>query len=416
MGPHHTVSADVAGGLVFITAVLLGAYFQFPVPVLQAGMYGICLVAVLPHIGPFADSLQRQPANLLLVLLFTALTTSTLAAFARVPSSEAMLQAKALAATALWASIYIVVFSSVRTTSGVHRFVQWITFAGLVITASVYLSALGHAIGFRFGEVLAFRDGTARVFGPLGDQVGFILVLPALMRLVAARPLMFSVHVGALLLTATRGAVLCLVLGVLAYCLMVALGRIRLDRKQIVRIAVTAAALCIVGLTPASSVLMGRMLESPLEGGYSYRLTAIETGATIFRDNLLLGVGFNGFANSRPAVAEDWVNPQTAENGLSRAANQYVQTATDGGVPSLVLLLLFVLFSSRNALRVTKWRQATPQLVGMQLWLIAVLAGNLGALWFLSNAASGFFIFAAAGLAARVSAEVPRHDLAPSRS
>src|SRR6185436_4912698 len=103
--------------------------------------------------------------NLLLVLLFIGLTMSTLAAFARVPSSEAMLQAKALAATALWASIYIVVFSSVRTTSGVHRFVQWISFAALMITASVYLSALGHAIGFRFGEVLAFRDGSARVFG-----------------------------------------------------------------------------------------------------------------------------------------------------------------------------------------------------------------------------------------------------------
>ena len=39
------------------------------------------------------------------------------------------------------------------------------------------------------------------MFGPLGDQVGFILVLPALMSLVAARPIMFSVHVGALLLT-----------------------------------------------------------------------------------------------------------------------------------------------------------------------------------------------------------------------
>src|SRR5437773_7775544 len=93
--------ADMAGGLIFITPLLLGAYFATGAPAVQSGMYGICLVAALPHVGPFVASLRRNPANLLLVLLFTALAMATAAAFVRVPSRDAVLQIKALAVTAV---------------------------------------------------------------------------------------------------------------------------------------------------------------------------------------------------------------------------------------------------------------------------------------------------------------------------
>src|ERR1700730_9061145 len=78
-------SADIAGSLIFVTPLLLGAYFTTGAASLQLGMYGICLIAVLPHVGPFVASLRRSPANLLLVLLFTALAMTTAATFARVP-------------------------------------------------------------------------------------------------------------------------------------------------------------------------------------------------------------------------------------------------------------------------------------------------------------------------------------------
>ena len=406
---HHVIgTADIAGSLIFVTPMLLGASLAIDVPALQVGMYGVCLVAVLPHIGPFADSLRRQPANLLLVLLFTALAMSTFAAFARVGSSEAMLQAKALAATAVWASIYLVVFSSVKTAGDVRRLIQWISVASLLITASVYLAALAHAVGLSFGEVLEFRSGDIRVFGPLGDQVGFLLVLPVLMSLVGSRPIMFGIHLGALLLTATRGAVLCLVVGVLAYVLMVASGSIRPTRKRMLWSIAAVACGGVVWLSPVSAVLTGRLSDPSL------RPMAMQMGISAVQENPLFGIGFNGFANSRPAVAEDWLIPEQAENGLSRATNQYIQTATDGGVVALACLLLFVLCTGRNALRVIRWRSATPQLVALQLWLISVLLGNQGSLWFLSNTGSGFFIFAVSGLAARASALVAEQT-APRR-
>src|SRR6185295_19695669 len=77
-------TVDMAGSLILITTLLLGAYFATGAPALQLGMYGICLVAVLPHVGPYVGSLRRNPANLWLVLLFFSLAISTFAALARV--------------------------------------------------------------------------------------------------------------------------------------------------------------------------------------------------------------------------------------------------------------------------------------------------------------------------------------------
>jgi O-antigen ligase len=402
-------TADFAGSLIFITPLLLGTYFATGMPALEIGMYGICLVAVLPHVGPFVGSLRRNPANLTLVLLFTALAMSTAAAFARIPSSEATQQAKALAATAVWASIYIVAFSSLRTGRDVNRLTQWISSTCLLVTASVYLSALLHLAGLRFGEVVEFSSGAFRAFGPLGDNVSFLLVLPIMMSLVGSRPIMFGVHLGALLLTGTRGAMLCLVIGVLGYFLIMASARIRPTGKRM-RWSVSAVAVgCIVWLSPISSVLMGRLSSDSL----SLRPLAIEMGISAVRKNPLLGTGFDGFGNSRPAIALDWIDPMLTRNALSKATNQYVQTASDGGVIALACLLLFVLCTGRNALRVIGWKSATPQLIGLQLGLISVLAGNQGALWLLSSTASGFFIFAVAGLASKASvlaAEQPAHS------
>ena len=404
--------ADVAGAVVFVIPMLLGAFFLTGLRVLEYGMYGLCIVAVLPHIGPFMASLRRNPANLLLVMLFGALAVATAAAFARVPTAQAAFQAKGLAATVVWASIYVVVFSSVTSSSSATRLTRWIDAACLVLAASVYLSVVGHVIGLPLGEVIEVQNGGVRAFGPLGDQVGFVLVLPALASLVAARPWMVGVYVGALLLTATRGAILCLLVGVIAYALMLASGRVRV-RSRLAGIAASILVAILVWASPISRVLMDRVSEGTGEGSYSMRLLAMAAGVEVARENAAVGLGFNGFGSARRAAYEDWLNPESAENGLSRTSNQYLQTATDGGVPALLLLLLFVLCTGRNAWRVAAWRDATPYLLGSQLWLVAVFAGNHGSLWLLSNTATGFFVFAVAGLAARTSLMV-RESMTPA--
>jgi len=399
--------ADLAGLLLCVVPLLLGTFFVTGIRAAETAIYAICTLAVLPHLAPFIASMRRHGANRALLATFLALGVAMLAA-AQQGAPNAALQSKALAATAVWASIYIITFSMARSAPSVLRFAAWMRICGAAMSASVYLCVVLHFAGVPFGEFMQFRDGSFRAFGPLGDQVSFIVILPALVALAEARPAAFAIHFGALLLTATRGALLALVAGVIAYLVMIAVRRARGRGAAWGLVSIGVAVLIMA--SPAATNLRDRITTSPTDQDYSFRWTAITTGLKLVAEHPLLGVGFNGFGDRRRAVAEDWLATAASENGLARTANQYVQTATDGGLLAVFALLLFVGLTLRNAWRAIGWREASAALVGTQLWLVGVLIGNQGAPWLLSDAASGFFIFAAAAIAARAAAFGRRGD------
>jgi O-antigen ligase len=390
-------SGDLAGAIAVLIPVMLFANAVTGMRALEVAMYVVGFVAVLPCLPLFAATVQRSATGLLLVLLFAALTLSIAAAYYIEPSTDVWLRAKGLAGTAVWASIYVVIFVGIRTAEGANRLVKWLDGLCLAISASIWASALLHLVGVSFGEVIDQGVTTFRAFGPLGDQVSFVVVLPALTSLVARRPIRFGFHLSAVLLTGTRGALFCLLVGVAGYFLLrgrTDKGSIRGHHRQLAALATVAT---LLWFSPISAGLKERF-QSP-----SMRIDAIAAGIEVVRESPVFGVGFNGLDSHRSAVAEDWTIPLQAANGLSRATNQYVQTAVDGGVVALVFLILFVSFTIRNAMRVMRWPAATPELFASQLWLIAILIGNQTSLWVLANTACGFFTFAIAGLAAKAS-------------
>src|SRR5437870_2428563 len=105
--PHRQAirRIDLTGALLMVMPALLGASFVIGNRSIEVAAYAVAVVATLPYLGPFVTSLRQAPANLLLVLLFVSLALSTAAAFDRVAANDAVLQAKALGATAVWASI-----------------------------------------------------------------------------------------------------------------------------------------------------------------------------------------------------------------------------------------------------------------------------------------------------------------------
>jgi O-antigen ligase len=385
-------SGDLASAIAVLIPVMLFASALTGVRAVEIAMYVVALVAALPCLPSFAAALQRSATGLLLVLLFAALSLSIAAAFYIAPSTEVWLGAKGLAGTAVWVSIYIVIFVGIRTAEDANRLVKWLDGLCLGISASIWAGALLHLVGVNFGEVID-QGETFRAFGPLGDQVSFVVVLPALTSLVARRPFRCAFHLSAVLLTGTRGALLCLLVGVAGHFLL--RGTQNKGHRWQMAAAVTVASL-VLWFTPVSAALKDRFL-SP-----SMRWQAITVGIDVVRTSPVIGVGFNGLDLHRSAEVEDWTMPLQAAYGFSRATNQYVQTAVDGGVVALVLLIFFVSFTIRNAIRVMRWPAATPELFASQLWLIAILIGNQS-LWILSNTACGFFTFAIAGLAARAS-------------
>jgi O-antigen ligase len=198
---------------------------------------------------------------------------------------------------------------------------------------------------------------------------------------------------------------LCLVVSVAAYAFMRATGSGRRQRLGGLAASVVVAALG--WASPLSEVLLRRAAETPDRNAYSMRLVAMEEGIAMAVEHPWLGLGFNGFGAARRAVAEDWLTPNVASNGLSRTSNQYIQTATDGGVAAFLCLLVFAVFTIRNAVRVASWREASPSLIGSQAWLIGVLVGNQTALWMLGGTPTGFFLFAVAGVTAGATRLLP---------
>jgi hypothetical protein len=381
---------DVAGGIVAAIPLLLLANTITDISGFEISMYVVGLAVVLPCLTAFTASLQRSATGLSLVLLFFALSMSMLAAYYVHPSMDVWLQAKGLAATAVWASIYIVVFVVVRRTEDANRVAMWIDGVCLIISTSVWAGALLHLAGIPFGEVIE-TGATFRAFGPLGDQVGFVVVLPALTSLVARRPLRFGFHLSAVLLTGTRGALLCLVVGVIGHFVL----RVGTNRGRRWQLAAVVVVGILLWFMPMSAALRERFLQP------SMRRQAMEAGIEVVRKSPVIGVGFNGLDANRSAVVEDWTMPVQAANGLSRATNQYIQTAVDGGLVALSALLLFVALGIRNARRVIRWPAASAELLGSQLWVISVFLGNQASLWVLQETACGFFVFAVAGLAAK---------------
>src|SRR4051812_8491518 len=119
--------AHATGMLVCLVILLLGFFLATGTREAEIAIYAICIVAVLPHVAPFMASTRRYPANALFVIVFVILGLATIWTFDERAST--MLQAKALAATAVWASIYAVVFCAIRSDADVRRFARWIHWA-----------------------------------------------------------------------------------------------------------------------------------------------------------------------------------------------------------------------------------------------------------------------------------------------
>src|SRR6185503_1042645 len=256
--------ADPAGLLVCVVPLLLGIFFMTGVRAAETAIYAMCTVVVLPRLAPFVVSMRRNGANTALLATFVALGVAMLAAAVQ-GAPNAVLQSKALAATAVWASIYVIAFTTVDSRASVLRFTSWIRTCCVAISASVYLCVALHFAGIPFGEFLQFRDGSFRAFGPLGDQVSFVVILPALVALAEARPVAFAVHFGALLLTATR--------------------KLRASRQTRGRGAVwglfSIGVAALIMASPVASNIRERITMAPTNEEYSFRWTAITAGVDL---------------------------------------------------------------------------------------------------------------------------------------
>jgi hypothetical protein len=268
---------------------------------------------------------------------------------------------------------------------------------GYLAAVSVGVSFVAWFLGMAFGEVQSGEEVT-RWFGPVGDEVGFVLVFFALWEAAARQWSRAGLLGAAVLLTGTRGALMTLAVGVGALWVNAG-GLLPLGRRRVaLGMAVVVAVLAVVWVADPGQVRQ-RFLSSQMLGqGLAQRTETMWTALRMLADFPVLGVGFQGFRLLKDSYDHDARRLTSDGHVASNAANQYLQTAIDGGGVALAAFVA-VMWRAVNVVSGQadgRWRVAAAASAS---WLWALLLGAQTVAWLLPSSVIGQLVWVVIGLA-----------------
>ena len=271
----------------------------------------------------------------------------------------------------------------------------WILLGTLGALAAIqFINFFGASHGLVIGEVQGMERGEVRYFGPVGDAVGFILLLGYLIALCFGRLAWAGVFLGAILLTAGLGAIFATAVGSGFFLLLA--RRAPAFGLAVRRCAWSLPIFCVVGIVAGvifARPVLGPLLDRVGSGGYassgSQRLDSARAAGSMILDNPLLGVGYMGYRRSLERYGGEKLFDLSKHDGATaNANNQVLQTLTDSGLPGLVAFAGLMFFAGRSFLRIAA-RQDEPFFSAFYLaafiWLLALVFGNLAAVWLLPS-------------------------------
>jgi O-antigen ligase len=391
------------------------AYFILGVPALLSAMQvtqntGFTVVSVL-LVGAMCGFVLMRitmhealpvpiPLYLGFALFWLVMLIATLHSQLFLPQLAGALQFKALAMAFGWSAVAIVVPQVIRGEREMGFAERAFGICGLLISASVFAAAAG----LGFGEMIEYRGGEVRAFGPLGDQVGFVLVFFALFAAARRSYLELVVHCAAIMVTGTRSAVAALAFGLLlVYWLR---STTEFTFRQFFRWSVRALGVLVllvaVLLSPAGQFVLERFTNPEmLAYTIAERFGVVSIGIDIFREHPVIGVGYNGYA----ALVWDYMDPLTSlgqalKRTAANASNQWIQTATDGGIFGVLALLLHVVLVVRYLWKSGRGPAGRPLLGAACAWALCFVVVNQTACWLLPDSLPAFLWFTLMGFAA----------------
>ncbi len=305
-------------------------------------------------------------------------------------------------------SILFVLALSIRNQSQL-KMSKILDYIGYFVAATVYLGFLFFAAGITFGEVIQYTEGGVRYFGPLGDQVGFVLLFFIYKTFLDRHIIGLLFLTGALLASGTRGAIVSLLIG------LVVMGW---SRREIISLTTKR----VFGVIAVLAVFGSLMILFNV-GDLRTRSTGSLDSTTLFQrfltaklafrvwwDHPFIGVGYTGFryvASDYGAFrlfAENFSSSPVhmlAPAFIATAGNQYLQVATDGGIVALVSFIWMATMCLRTLKSATRYpEQGIHNLcLAGYIWLVSLLIGNQTAAWMLPASLISSLLWLVLGLA-----------------
>lgn len=264
-------------------------------------------------------------------------------------------------------------------------------YVGWAIAATVYLNVLLVTFDMTIGEVQITEAGV-RYFGPLGDQIGLILLLFVYYAWLQGRWILTALLTGALFATGTRGAVIALGVGS-----VVVLWRLRksllLVGRRTMLVGVSVAVVSTILILQDVGSIRTRFIGPAFMSGFEQRISTMNIATQVFFDYLLSGIGYTGFRFLAVEYgAFEAFDEGFAPNFIATASNQYLQAATDGGIAGLIAYLWMVMVIVKRLNSAEKWSQAG------YLWLLSLLIGSQWAVWLLPGSLVSYLLWVTVGL------------------
>jgi hypothetical protein len=375
------------------TLLILSGYMDVIPPVLTFGdktiqIYDFVILTLIVKL--FAKfcltgfQVHIQAVHRHIALFITVLFAATLLAFFRFGPVIFLSELFAFFRFFMMISIFFLFFYSVTTAEDLNSSDRYFRMLGMAICLSVYASIFLYLlVGIHFGEVQD-TGGMVRYFGPLGDQVGFIIVLFCIRELIAGRMLHVAFYGGAIFATGTRGALLALVVSLVMFLL--SHRKAETVSPKWIKIAgfvVGAGVLLSFG-----AIMLTRFTDvEMLKTGLTQRTLSMGLGWKVFMANILTGVGYSGF---RFAALE--YNPESlfatfVENVITNTSNQLIQVATDAGLPGLIVFILLMVscYSTLKSAETSAPYELKDTFTAGRIWLVSLLIGNQTAVWMLQG-------------------------------
>lgn len=279
-----------------------------------------------------------------------------------------------------------------------------IEYGGYLMAITVYFNVIAVRLGFQFGEVQP-AEGMIRYFGPVGDSVGFILLLFIYKQLIGGNLLGALFLCGAVVATGTVGAIGTLVVGLMIMAIHMR-NEARIGRTIGVIVAVSFTGL--LGLLFA--IDFGSIQTRFVEGNVFQmsgvqRILTFKLAVQTFWENLLTGVGFTGFRyHAEGFDAESLFIQELSKFSpvyIASASNQFLQVATDGGLMALAAfgwLMIICLRTLRSTIQYTS-DELQELMRAAYVWLLALVIGAHSAAWLLPGSLIGYLLWLILGVA-----------------
>ncbi len=310
-----------------------------------------------------------------------------------------------------------VLAQAIKTMPQARRCAQIMVVTLLALGFIQFINFFGASHGIIIGEVQGIERGEQRYFGPVGDSVGFVLLLGYIFYLCAWKPGGVFLFGGGIVLTAGIGAMFGTGVATILFLIFGIQGDAvkTFTRKYLwvlpMLLFCVAVASATVGQTMAKT-LIDRFTQGKVGKSAELRMVSTKFAARVILDNPVFGVGFMGFANALPSYgARQYFDLAKADGGRANANNQFLQSLCDAGMIGLFATGIFITAMASAFLR-AEARSDDPLLRTLFrssfIWLLALVFGNQAAVWLIPSSYIARILWVLLGLAIAVQRLAPR--------